>query len=276
MYCEHWKLTKRPFENVLADDAYYPAESHQAAMLKMRYAIENGRGAVLISGVSGVGKTLVTNRLLSQLPDSFQPQPRIVFPALDGPQMVHYLAMKLVGSDSASPGELPHHLQRIEQALHDAVERGQHPVVMIDEAHLLEEHGLLEPLRLLLNLQPQQQQKESAWTMILIGHPNLMAQVERHPALDERIAVKCVVSRMSIEETVGYIQHRMQAAGAAAEDVFAVTAMERIHVLTEGVPRRINRLCDLALMVGFAEDRKLITPDVVDSVHGELVVPMAS
>ena len=66
------------------------------------------------------------------------------------------------------------------------------------------------------------------------------------PELEERLAVKCLVRRFKLEETMGYIQHRLSAAGAK-EPIFTDGALEAIHQETHGVPRRINRLCDLAL-----------------------------
>ena len=58
MYETYWRLTQKPFENAADPRFYYPAESHQAALLKLRYAIENRRGAALLAGPSGSGKTL--------------------------------------------------------------------------------------------------------------------------------------------------------------------------------------------------------------------------
>ncbi|RMF39395.1 MAG: AAA family ATPase [Planctomycetota bacterium] len=276
MYCEHWKLTCRPFENSCAQEFYYPAESHQATMLQLRYAIENRRSAVLMCGANGVGKTQVVRSMLEQLGSDYQPRAQIVFPALKADQFVHYLVQKLVGGEESGTPSVAADLLRFEQALSRAREDGLHPIVVVDEAHLLEGQGVFETLRLLLNLGAGENDCEAAWTLILSGHPILLSQLERFPSLDERIAVKCVISRFTPDETVGYIQHRVRAGGADADDIFAVTAMERIHVLTEGIPRRINRLCDLALMVGYAEDRKLITVDLVESVHDDLVLPGAT
>src|SRR5262245_64566039 len=50
MYENHWQLERRPFENNNSDVRfYYPGESHQGALLKLRYAVENRRPAALLS-----------------------------------------------------------------------------------------------------------------------------------------------------------------------------------------------------------------------------------
>ncbi len=73
--------------------------------------------------------------------------------------------------------------------------------------------------------------------------------------------------------TSAYVQHRLRESGANADRIFESAALERIHLLTQGIPRRINRLCDLALMVGFAEDRSVITSELIDNVHSDLAAP---
>ena len=59
MYETYWRLKQKPFENAADPRFYYPGQSHQAALLKLRYAVENRRGAALLAGPSGAGKTLL-------------------------------------------------------------------------------------------------------------------------------------------------------------------------------------------------------------------------
>ena len=277
MYEAHWKLSERPFENRIDHRFYYPAETHQAALLKLHYAIENRRAAAVMCGPGGMGKSLLIDALQRQLPDAHRPFCHLVFPAMNGPQMVRYLVDRLAASEQAEaavaagePRDMASDLVALERMLRDNLKKGQHAVVVVDEAHLLEQYDLLEPLRLLLNLAAAGSGGESAWTLVLVGQPTLLSHVERYHALDERLGVKCMLNRFLPEETTAYIQHRLRSAGADAEDIFEFDALERIHSLTQGIPRRINRLCDLALMVGYAEDRTRLSVDVIDNVHSDL------
>lgn len=276
MYEKHWQLNERPFENRIAGDFYYPAESHQAAVLKLRYAIENRRSAALLCGPGGIGKTLLLDTIARQLSQEFEPVCRIVFPSMSSEQLVRYIGDQVDEASQGRPAEMAQDLGRLEKFLQHNLELGKHAVLFVDEAHLLERNDLLETLRLLLNLAADQASGEAAWTLVLVGQPMLLSQVERYHALDERLSVKCLLSRFMLDETTAYIQHRLRKAGAEAEAIFDDPAVERIHELTEGVPRRINRLCDLAMMVAFAEDRDFITADVIDSVHGDLATPNAA
>lgn len=274
MYEDYWKLTGRPFENRNDTRFYYPAESHQAALFKLNYAIENRRAAALLCGPGGMGKSLVAAALNRQLSDRFRPVTNIVFPAFDSQQLVRHIVDQVDSSEETGyPRDPSSDLARFERFLRSNLDSGRHAVIIVDEAHLLEQYNLLEPLRLLLNVAAADSEGESAWTLVLVGQPTLLSHVERYPALDERLAVKCMLNRFLSDETVAYIQHRMREVGAKSEDIFEPSALERIHVLTQGIPRRINRLCDLSLMVGFAEDRNSISTELIDNVHSDLAAP---
>ena len=273
MYEEHWKLTERPFENRTENQFYYPAETHQAALLKLHYAIENRRSAALLCGPGGMGKSLVINSLRRQLGEQFRPICHIVFPAMSSDQLIRYIVEQVDPGQSEGIRETSSDLARFERFLQGSLDAQRHPVIVVDEAHLLEQYDLLEPLRLMLNLAATEAVGEAAWTLVLVGQPTLLSHVERYHALDERLAVKCMLNRLLPEETTAYIQHRVRCAGANAEEIFDEPALERIHTLTQGIPRRINRLCDLALMVGYAEDRTILSAETIDSVHGDLAAP---
>lgn len=274
MYENHWHLTTRPFGNWCDRDFYYPSDVHQTAALKLRYAIESRQAAVALCGESGMGKSTLVDVLLGQLPEDLAPITRIVFPQLAGDQLIGYLVDKLTGTlgTETEPARLT--LARLESFLEQNVERGHHALMVIDESHLLGSADQWETLRLLLNFGGHSARSESSLTMVFVGHPTLLSLIERNRSLDERIATKCMLHRFSSEETAAYLQHRMRAAGRDADDVFSHDAMDAIHHRSAGIPRRINRLADLALMVGFAEELQRLGAEHIEGVHAELVTPL--
>lgn len=272
MYEDYWQLSAKPFEPTVGEAAYFPSESHEGAMLKLRYAVDQRRGAAALAGPSGVGKSLLISRLLDDLGDGHSPVVWLRFPQMSPRDLLCCLADGL----GALPPDEPRRttdeaLGRIERFLAAGAADGRQAVVVIEEAHLLEDAGLLETVRLLLNLATTPSPR---MTLLLIGQMGLLTSVGRAPGLDERIAVKSLLRTFVQSETAQYMAHRLEAADAVRE-VFTPAAVQAVHELTNGVPRQIDRLCDLALLVGFAEQLTEIDEDQVRSVSKELLAVSA-
>ncbi len=268
MYESFWQLQKKPFENTADPRFYFPGESHQAALLKLRYAVENRRGAALLAGVSGSGKTLVANMLRGALGEEFTPFVHLVFPQMSATELMAYLADELDGSSgTTTDGSMPESVRRIEHFLTDNTHQGRHAVVVIDEAHLLQDARTFETLRLLLNFESG---GHPGLTLLLVGQPGLLPTLDHMPQLEERLGVKCLTRPFTQSETAQYVSHRLQVAGAIRE-VIDPESIATLHALTQGIPRRINRLCDLALLIGFAEERETIRAENFEAVSQELV-----
>ncbi len=237
-------------------------------MLKLRYAIENRRGAALLCGASGSGKTLLVQQLKRQLGKQFRPIVHLVFPQMPAGELLAYLADELTApAISGSATTIEQTIRRIEMLLDQNSGQSQHAVVAIDEAQLLDEVRTLEALRLLLNFESGGQPN---LTLLLVGQPGLLPQIDRMPALEERLGVKCLLRPFTVDETAAYVNFRLQAAGAKKQ-IFEPSAMEPLYELSHGLGRQINRLCDLALLVGYAEERKSIGAEQLEAVAQELV-----
>lgn len=268
MYKDYWRLLQKPFDNALDPRFYYPAESHQAALLKLRYIIENRRGAALLAGPSGTGKTLVATMLRDALDESFSPFVRLTYPAMSPAELLAHLADELDGGgrDAATP-DVRTSVGRIQRRLADNVEKGCHAVVVVDEAHLIESTRTFESLRLLLNFDAG---GLPALTMVLVGQPSILPMIDRMPSWEERLGVKCLLRPFGEPETAAYVEHRLRAAGSTRSIVDA-DALPALQDLTHGVARRINRLCDLALLVGYAEEQSTLSASHFEAVCRELV-----
>jgi len=269
MYESYWNLTQKPFENTPDPRFYYPGESHQSALLKLRYAVENGRGGALLAGPSGSGKTLLLNMLREGLDEEFTPFVHLVFPQMTPAELLAYLADKLAGSEKRDghPAGVSGSVQRIERFLAENAREGRHAVVAVDEAHLIDDAESFEALRLLLNFSPDGGQ---GMTLLLVGQTGLLPTMERMPQLEERLAVKSLLRPFCETETAGYVAHRLKVAGATRA-VFEPEATPALWALSRGVARRINRLCDLALLIGYAEERRTLSAEHLEAVSEELV-----
>lgn len=271
MYEDYWQLETKPFEPNADARFLFPCPAHQAALHKLRYAVENRRSAAVLVGSPGIGKTLLWESLVNQLGEHLGKRAHLIFPLLSPREMLSYLASE-IGASLPSQPTTDESLREIGHILSENRQRGKLAVLAVDEAHLLEDAGLLEPLRLLMNLRLA---GEPLFTLLLIGHVSTLSTMERTNNLDERLEMKVLLKPFTSEETAGYIEHRLVMAGAS-RPIFTPQGLALAHQLSGGIPRRINRLCDLALMVGFAAGDSTIDAAQLRAVNDELVTLSAA
>jgi type II secretory pathway predicted ATPase ExeA len=273
MYERHWRLKRAPFGHDGSIESFFASSSHHTAVLKLRYLIDHRRGLGLLVGASGSGKTRLLEAVLQPARSAGFPVVTVVYPQMSPIELLNYIARKLSGEKTASPTDsMDVVLGRLEELLGTLTSSGRPPIIVIDDAHLISDRPVLQSLQLLLNFQ---QSDGMDFTLILAGQPEMVGVVKRLPQLDDRVAMPCVLHSLSTEETAGYIRHRLQAAGAA-QPIFSETALTAIHELSGGLPRRINRLCDFALLVGYAEELTAIDVEQVEGVHAELNLSRAA
>ena len=272
MYLEHWNLERRPFENTLEPEFFFPSQTHQAAVLKLRYLIENQKGAGVLVGPTGTGKTFVTRRLVQELSEQVGPWLNFMFPQMSADDLLTDIAIRL--GDESSAAEWPMHsvlprsaaLRIIERSLDEYARTERHPVLVIDDAHLIDDPSTMQTLELLLNFQ---QPPQRAFSLILLGDRLLLSRLSRLPRFDERLAVRAMLQSLSPDETARYIRFRLEVSGAR-KAIFDAEALAEIAELSDGIPRRINRLADLALLVGYADGRNRLSASDVSAVSDEL------
>src|SRR5436190_397120 len=152
MYEGYWKLERSAFGGAAEAADFFPSRTHHAALLKLKYLIENRQGAGVLSGAHGLGKTYLTHVLEADLDPTSGPVARLVFPQMTPAEMLSYLAAKL-GAETTAQESLRADLvlRRFESRLAELARIGRHPILIVDEAHLLEpEH--FQTLHLLTNL----------------------------------------------------------------------------------------------------------------------------
>ncbi|OHB78356.1 MAG: ATPase [Planctomycetes bacterium RBG_16_64_10] len=268
MYQDYWHLDRKPFGPGNDPRFYYPSENHQGALLKLRYAVENRCAVALLAGNSGTGKTLLIDQLRRHLPAHCDPLIHVVFPQMPRRELLAYLAGELQSQPEPSAATMvDQSVRRIRDFMVDNAHGGRHAVVVVDEAQLLEDCGTLETMRLLTNLEYD---GAPCMTLLLVGQPAILPTLARMPTLDERIGVKALLRPFTLEETASYVNHRLTAAGTS-RTIYEEDVVDALHRQTQGIARQINRLCDLTLLVGYAEQADKITAHHVESVAEELV-----
>jgi hypothetical protein len=144
--------------------------------------------------------------------------------------------------------------------------RGRRTLLIIDEAQNLS-LAILEELRMLSNINAD---KDQVLQMILSGQPELKEKLKRQELRQfaQRVAVDYELLPLDAEETAHYVTTRLQIAGRDAP-LFTPEAIELLHRHTQGIPRRINILCDMALVYGYAGQQQQIDAELLEEVIGD-------
>ncbi|MBU7576383.1 MAG: AAA family ATPase [Hydrogenophaga sp.] len=270
MYAEFFGLKQDPF-SIAPDPRYlFMSERHREALAHLLYGIRGGGGFVLLSGEIGAGKTTICRCFLEQIPE----QCRVAYifnPKLTVGDLLKTICREFhieVQHEGIGPATIKDYLDPLNEYLLQSHAKGERNVLIIDEAQNLTPH-VLEQLRLLTNLETSERK---LLQVILIGQPELREVLAR-PELEQlaqRVIARFHLGTLNEAETRQYIQHRMQVAGLRGPLPFSNQAIQRIHEITRGVPRRVNLLCDRALLGAYATHQARVERAVVEKAASEV------
>ncbi|MBE7427445.1 MAG: AAA family ATPase [Ideonella sp.] len=270
MYAAHFGLKREPF-SIAPDPRYlFMSERHREALAHLLYGVRGGGGFVLLTGEIGAGKTTVCRCFLEQVPKRVNVA-YIFNPKLTALELLQSVCEEFrieVPSRGTAPSTLKDHVDALNEYLLRTHAAGHNNVLIIDEAQNLS-IDVLEQLRLLTNLETNERK---LLQIILIGQPELRDMLLR-PELEQlaqRVVARFHLDPLGEDETSHYIKHRLAVAGLNGLIPFDREARHRIFELTRGVPRRINLLCDRALLGAYSSGRQRVDKAIVDKAAGEV------
>jgi general secretion pathway protein A len=270
MYMRFFGLKQEPF-SLAPDPRYlYMSKRHREALAHLLYGVGGGGGFVLLSGEIGAGKTTVCRCFLEQIPK------RCNVAYIFNPKLTVLELVKSVCDEFHIPAPVSHGqpatVKTYVDALNDFLLKthavGQNNVLIIDEAQMLSV-DVLEQLRLLTNLETNERK---LLQIVLIGQPELRTMLEQ-PELEQlaqRVIARFHLKALSSKETEHYIRHRLSVAGMTRAIPFDHKALQRIHEIARGVPRRINLLCDRAMLGAYAHGKHQIDTEMVEKSAREV------
>ena len=257
MYKTFFGLTREPFSVAPDPHFMYMSPKHREALGHLMYGLGRGAGFVLLTGEIGAGKTTVWRSFLERLPSNFDVA-YVVNPKLQVNALLARVCEDLRIELSSGSVDL---IDAIHGHLLLAYASGRRTLIVVDEAQALSPE-VLELLRLLTNLDT----KGGKLQVLLIGQPELRAMLQ-HPSLEplaQRVVARFHLTALPEEETARYIAHRLAVAGLVGHVPFDPEAVSRIHRLCGGVPRRINVLCDRALLTAKMASQPRIDTKIVE------------
>ncbi|KFI05495.1 ExeA family protein [Massilia sp. BSC265] len=278
MYNHYFHLKGAPF-SIAPDPRYlFMSERHREALAHLLYGIGSGGGFVLLTGEIGAGKTTVCRCFIEQIPENCR-LAYIFNPRLSVEELLQGVCEELqielppaaTPTGVATPGVatpgLKSYVDAINRYLLESHAQGLNNVLVIDEAQNLSAE-VLEQLRLLTNLETSERK---LLQIILIGQPELRSMLAR-PELEQlaqRVIARYHLGPLSEAETGAYVAHRLAVAGAGGAP-FPPALTPLIHALAHGVPRRINLLCDRALLGAYVENSPQVTRQILKKAAAEV------
>jgi N-acetylmuramoyl-L-alanine amidase/type II secretory pathway predicted ATPase ExeA len=265
MFLDYFQLRAQPF-GVTPDPAYlYPSRTHCQVLDSLTEGILDDRGFLALIAEPGMGKTTLLYQILERLKD----KARVAFvfqTQCNSHDFVQYVLSDL-GVNTSGMGLVAMH-NALNDLLFSEMLAGKRFVLMVDEAQNLDD-TLLETIRLLSNFETPH---SKLLQIILAGQPELEGKLRR-PQLGQLLQRINVIERLqalSPPETVGYINHRLKVAGHCQAALFDQQALALIAVLSQGVPRNINKLCYRALLEAYARKQPVVTGEMVETADRKL------
>ncbi|MES0362369.1 MAG: AAA family ATPase [Desulfobacteria bacterium] len=288
MYTSYFGFKENPFSLTPDPHYLYLSRHHKEAFDHLVYGINERKGFIVITGGIGTGKTTLCRALLGTLESSIKTA--LVFNAYISDMELLRTINQEFGIDEGEPdrskkdhndnldqflletfgkggeeGEPDRskkdHIDNLNQFLLETFSKGGNAVLLIDEAQNLS-HTVLEEIRMLSNLETE---KEKLVQIVLVGQLELREKLAS-PALkqlDERIMLRYDLKPLDRQDVQGYIEHRLVVAGGRGNLQFTKGALEAIYAYSKGNPRRINGLCDRALLIAYSKDEFTVSKKTI-------------
>jgi general secretion pathway protein A len=265
MYKAFFNLDRNPFD-LTPDPAFlFPTKRHNEALAALYYGVRRHKGFVVLTGEVGTGKTLLL-RCLLQL---FRLSRDVSYAYLFNSRLSATEFLQYVVSDFGLSASGKNKSELLLELCNYVLSRGLRKltsVLIVDEAHHLST-DILEEVRLLTNLETT---TEKLLQIVLVGQPELDEKLDstRLRQLKQRIALRAQLEPLDANETKGYVERRLHAAGASssATPVFPAETIAAVYCHSRGIPRLINTICENALLIAYTKQIRSVTPAIIDDI----------
>ncbi len=256
MYKTFFGFKEHPF-NLTPDPRYlYLSHYHREALDHLLYGINQRKGFIAITGGVGTGKTTLCRALLDHLDDTTKSA--LIFSSFISDMEIlksiaHEFSVTLP-EETDSKNAL---LDAINHFLLGVFREGGNALLLIDEAQNLS-RTVLEQIRMLSNLETE---KDKLIQIVLVGQSELKEVLSAHSLrqLDDRITVRYHLKPLDQKDVQGYVEHRLAVAGGKGDVRFSEGAFKRIYAYSGGNPRRINAVCDRALLLAYTAEKRTVS-----------------
>jgi len=266
MYESYFGFHGQPFQLNPDPAFFFNSRGHGRALAYLQYGVTQSEGFIVITGEIGAGKTTLVRMLLEGLDRQKVLPAQIVSTQLESGELLQAIITAFgIPSQGTSKAHL---IATLEAFLTALAAQGRHALLIVDEAQNLDPRAV-EELRMLSNFQLG---NKALLQSFLVGQPELRRLLES-PSMEQlrqRVTASYHLGPLGIEETQGYVQHRLKHVGWSGRPSFDEGAFDSLFRWTGGVPRRINRLCNRVLLASFLDGTDVVNEALVERTALEL------
>jgi general secretion pathway protein A len=273
MYTSYFGFKENPF-NLTPDPRYlFLSTHHREALDHMLYGVNERKGFIVITGGIGTGKTTLCRAFLRQLETSIK-SALILNSFITEQELLETIIEEFGMDPSWGAGTKKECIDKINEFLLHTFSQGGNAVLVLDEAQNLSP-TVLEQIRMLSNLETE---KEKLIQIVFVGQPELkdLLSSSSMQQLNERIVVRFELRPLDHKDVRGYVEHRLVVGGGRGNLRFANSAITAIYKYSQGIPRRINAVCDRALLIAYVNEKHTISGAIVakaiDEIRGDLAL----
>lgn len=263
MYDDYYKLSGRPFQLTPDPKYYFQSQSHDQVIDYLSDDVKASEGFVLVTGDIGTGKTTLARHIQQMLVDSGYVCGMMSNTRIEGEDLLVTILTAFELNTRA--GNMDALVQKLREFAQDLQSKGQQAVLVIDEAQNLSNKAL-EELRGAL---AGEAGAPPLMHCLLIGQLSLQERIFSEPSLKsfaDKVTVTCQLEPLTMEESTGYLMHRLRMVGWNDNPVFTEDALAALHTKSGGVPRQLNGLCGRLLLFGALEELQELDGEALDNV----------
>lgn len=266
MYQQYYKLIDKPFRLSADPKMFFNSYSHKRALSYLLYGVKQGDGFIVVTGDVGMGKTMLASALSGMLEGQNVVIGKIVTTQLEAEDLLRVAAAEFGLAFRTEPKAVL--LKALESYFKECARLGKRVLLVVDEVQNLPPRSV-EELRMLSNFQAHGRPLVQSFLLGQKEFRNILRSSE-FVQLRQRVIAAYHLRPLDIEETRGYIEHRLKLVGWNQDPVIADNVFPLIHRVTQGVPRKINILCDRLLLFGCLEERHSLDADALKAVAEDL------
>lgn len=264
MYEAHWGLRESPFRGLADPRYFYCSPTHEEALARLSFLVENHRRMGLLLGPPGSGKTILYKVLAQQLRETGCQVAMVNLLSLDPRSMLWELATQF--HRNPHPDETLFQLWR---RISDRVAENRYQqvptVILFDDA----DEASPEVLSHVVRLARHDPSTESSLTTVLAADPRSLRRLGRR--ILELTELRIDLETWDRDDTHRYLAHSLNKAGSS-HPLFAEEAATRVHELSRGIPRQVSNLAEMALLAGAGQQLSQVDAATVESVYAELIL----